>query len=343
MSVAALSETRSYNRVLELSLDKILPGVKESAFDHLPLTSIMCGKLNTKMWGQNAMFSKGKKVINGGTTIEMKVNLGQNTNVKTLNGNYDAVDTTPNDSIRHARATWKEYVGAITVPRFESLANKSPEAVASLLETETRITVGSLADFVGTHLWDNAGIGTRITSVPTLIGANTSVQGLDGATYERWNSRGRSARGTAVGSISFASGSFAAQGIQDMRLAWLGCEEGTTRPDAIFTTHTIFSYYEGSLQPQERFSDTRVADGGFVQLRFKEAPIFADPKATSGAMLFLNFDHLYLAVMSGADFSVGGFIEDTESMVSVAKVYLVCQTFIENRFAGNNKLTGITA
>lgn len=343
MSVATLSETRTYNRVLELSLDKILPGIKENAFDHKPLLSILAGKLNTSMFGQNAMQARGKKVLNGGTTIEKKLNLGKNTNVKTLSSNYDTVDTTPNDSVRHGRASWKEYVGAITVPKFETLANQSPEAIASILETEATLTVGSLADFLGGHIYDNAGVGSRVTSISTLINANNSVQGLDGGTYTRWNSRGKSARGTVPASISFASGSFAAQGIQDMRLAWLNAEEGTMKPHAVFTTHTVFSYYEGSLQPQERFMDSRTADGGFVQLRFKEAPIFADPDCGSGLMYFLNFDNLYLSVMSGADFTRGDFIEDSESMVSVSKVYLVCQMFIENRFAGNNKLTSITA
>ena len=343
MSVASLNETRAMTRVIETSLDKIMPGIKEQAFDFNPTMSFFCGRLATDLFGAGPMSGRGKQTITGGDSIRINLNLGKNTSTKSLNGSYDTVDTTPNDTIRHARASWKEYTSTITVPRFEVLANASPEAVASLLETEAKNAVCSLAEFVGGHIFNNAGVGTRVTSLQTLVNANNSVQGIDGGTYSRWNSRGVSTRGTAPGSISFASGSFANQGIQDMRLSWLGCEEGTRMPNVGVTTHTIFSYYEGSLQPQERFTDSRVADGGFQQLKFKAAPIFADPLCNSGELYWLNFDSIKFVVMSGGDFNRMEFVRDTESMVEVSVVYLVCQLITENRFAGVNKLTGITA
>lgn len=344
MSVATLNETRTYERALEYSRDAVIPGIKENAFNFNPLASVMAGRLNTMLFGRAGLQGRGKKVRTGGTTIEGRVNLGQNTNVKTLTGHFDTVDTTPSDTPRHWRANWKEYVGAISISRFEQLANRSPEAIANMVESETRITIGSLVDFVGAHMYDNAGVGSRITSLSSLVSANNSVEGLDGGTYTRWNSRGVSARGTAPGSVTFtpSTTSFASAGLQNLRDAWNGCTEGMVKPDAIFTTHAIYSLYEGQLQPLERFTDARVADGGFQSLLYKTAPIFPDPQCTSGSLYMLNFEHLHFDVMAGADFDAGPFIEDTDSMALVSKVYLVCQLVVENRFV-QNKLTGITA
>jgi hypothetical protein len=86
------------------------------------------------------------------------------------------------------------------------------------------------------------------------------------------------------------------------------------------TTHTIYGYYEGSLQPQERFNNNKLADGGFVNLQFKSAPLFADPNATSGVTYFLNLDYCKLHVLGGADFTVGEFREGETQDAIVAKV-----------------------
>lgn len=344
MSVATLSESRVFERGLEYSRDFVIREMKEQAFDCNPLSSILCGKLNTKMFGAQQMMSKGKEVITGGTTIEGRVNLGKNTSVKKLAGHWDTNDTTPSDTPRHWRASWKEYTATVNVNKFELNANKNPDAIANLVQNETVIAMGSLVDALGSDFYDNGGDGNAVTSLSTLVGANNSVQGLDGGTYTRWNSRGVSARNTAPASIVFAptTTSFASAGISNMRTAWLNCQEGMLKPDVLLTTHAIYSYYEATLQPLERFGDTRVADGGFQQLLYKTAPIFPDPQCTSGTMWFLNFDHLGLKVMAGGDFAADEFVKDPDSNAYISTIYVCAQLAVSNRFL-QNKLTGITA
>lgn len=344
MSVATLSETRVFERGLEYSRDAVIAGIKENAFDSNPLSSVLSGKLNVQLFGKNELYAKGKEIITGGTTLEGRVNLGKNTTVRRLAGHYDAFDTTPSDTPRHWRASWKEYTATITLNKFELNANKNPDAIAGLVETETKIAVGSLVDALGADFYDNGGDSSAVTSLSSLVSANNAVQGLDGGTYSRWNSRGRDARGTAPASVSFtpATVSFASAGIANLRTAWLNCQEGMQKPDALFTTHAIYSYYEAALQPQERFNDSRVADGGFQQLLFKTAPIFPDPQCSSGVVYLLNFDHLGLKVMAGGDFAASSFIEDISSNALTSKLYVCAQLVVENRFL-QNKITGITA
>ena len=342
MSVASLTESREFRRQLEYTRDAILPGIKENAFNFNPLSSVLAGKLNTMMFGQQAMQGRGKRMFGGGSTIEVRLNLGKNSTVQSMSSPWGQYDTTPSDTPRHARFNWKHYNATITLNGHELRTNSSEEAHADIVENETRITVGSMVDRVGEDAYDNAGVASRINDIDTLVSANNSVGGLSGGTYGRWNSRGLSARGTAAGSVSFASGSFAGQGLEDMRTLWNNASEGSEQPQALFTTYTVFQFYEGALQPQERFQDNRVADGGFMNLQFKSAPIFPDPQCTSGAMFALNFDHLYLAVLEGADITTGEFVNDRTSDAVSAPVLLDAQLVCDNRFL-QNKMTGITA
>lgn len=342
MSVQALTESRNFRRQLEYTRDEILPGIVENAFDHNPTVSVFAGRLSTQMFGGATMQGRGKRTFSGGTTIEVRLNLGQNTTVQSSSSPWGTFDTTPSDTPRHARFNWKGYNGTLTFNGRELRTNRSPNAHADMVENETRILVGSLVDLLGGHLYDNGGVASRVTDLDTIVSADDSVGSLSGATYGRWNSRGLSARGTTSGNVSFSSDSFAAQGFDDMLTAWNNCSEGNEQPHIITTTYTVHQFYEASLDPKVRYQDTRVANSGFQSLMFKSAPIVPDPQVPSGTMWFLNLDHLYLAVLEGADFSVGEFVPDKNSDSVVSPILLDCEMVCDNRFL-LNKMESITA
>jgi hypothetical protein len=91
-------------------------------------------------------------------------------------------------------------------------------------------------------------------------------------------------------------------------------------PDFIITTQTYFEAYEGILQPQERFNDSKTADGGFQNLLFKGVPLTWDPNCTASKMYFLNTKYLKLVVHKDADFTFGDFVEPENQDAKVAKV-----------------------
>lgn len=342
MSVATLTESRTYGRALTMTQDAILPGIKNNAYDQSSLMAAMLGRLTNAQFGPTRMNGRGKKTQNGGNSVEIYHQLGKNSTAKTLSGPWGTVDTTPQDNVRFSRSNWTHYVATATVNSTEKLTNTSEYAVANIVEQESRDAVLSVVDLATDHIYSNGSDSTRLTSLQQIISANDSIQGLSGATYGRWNSRGVSARGTAAGSVSFASSAFSTQGVTDMRKAYLNATEGVMQPQGIYTTHLIFGYYEASLQPQERFTSTSIADAGFQQLAFKTAPVFADSKCTSGEMHFINFDALYLMVLNGADFTASEFIETTDQEAFTSKVMFKAQLVCENRYLVN-KLTAITA
>jgi hypothetical protein len=322
-------------------LADITPAIVENAFDKLPLVSCLTGKLSTVMYGGQDMQGAGRKSFVG-ESIEIRMNLGKNTSTKALAGPFDTVDTTPSDTPRMSRAIPKIYTATIVLAGRELRANRGEARIVSLLENETKVAISSVVDFLGGHCYDNGGVGQNVTGLEQIIDAGSILQGLSGTTYIVFNSRGLSARNTAPGSVSFTGGSFATTGLQNMRICWNNAWEGSEKPEAIFTTHLIYGYYEGSLQPLERFTDERVADGGFEVLKFKSAPVFPDPQCPSGNMYDVNFGHLYLAVDDEANFAASGFIEMPQQDVRVAKIIVDVQLCCDSRKL-QNKTTSITA
>lgn len=342
MSVSALSETRSFDRVLEFTLSRYIEGVHDTVFDHSPLLAAMLGRLQNAQFGAVRLNGRGKMEQGGGESIVVRHNLGKNLTAKTLTGPWDTVTTDPSDTVRHSRSNWKHYSATVTLSDFDLLVNRGPEALSSLVEFEADNAVRSLGDLAGDHLYDNGGVSSRITDLQNDIVSNGTVQGLAPATYTSFNPRGLSARGTAQGSVSYTSGSFAAQGLSDMRTLFNNASEGAIMPHALYTDWTTFGFYEGTLQPQERFTNTSIADAGFQQLAFKGAPVFADAKCPSGEMYAVNFDFYKMVVLTGADLTAGPFERAEQQEARVSKVMLKANAIVlDRRFV--NKAVSITA
>lgn len=341
MSVTAQSETRNVDRILAFTRDAIEKKVRDQHFNHSPLLAAVSGEILGE-FGRGMSAGRAKRTQTGGESIVVRPNLGANTGAKRKSGPWDTNNTAPSDTVRYSRANWKFYAVPVTISDHDVRVNTGVEALSSLVEHEATNAMRSLGELVIQDIYSNSGSADAVSELPDLISANDTIQGLSGATYTDWNSRGVSARGTAVGSISFASGSFAVQGLDDFRLAYNNASEGSVTPQGIYVPWDVYSYYEAVLQPQERFTNTNLADGGFQQLAFKAAPVFPDSYATSGTAWFLNFDQLELVTLSGADFNMGDYVRVENQSARVAQIEFTGNWCLKGR-KFNNKLTSITA
>lgn len=341
MSVTSQSETRTVDRILAFTRDAIEKKVRDQHFNHSPLLAALTGELLGE-FGKGMMAGRAKRTQTGGESIVVRANLGANTGAKRKSGPWDTNNTAPSDTVRFARSNWKFYAVPVTLSDHDLRVNTGAEAITSLLEHETANAYRSIGELVIQDAYSNGGSADAISELPDLVSASDSIQGLDGDTYSDWNSRGVSTRGTAIASISFASGSFAAQGLDDFRLAYNNATEGSTTPQAIYVPWDVYGFYEASLQPQERFTNTAIADGGFMQLAFKSAPVFPDSYAASGTAWFVNFDNIELVTLAGADFAMGEWVRVENQSARVAQIEFTGNFCIKAR-KFQNKLTGITA
>lgn len=344
LASAGADNTRIYEELLVTTAEAIQPGIVENAINSHPVASVFCGNYGAALGGaigENGAPTAGQKMMTG-ESIRVNVKLGKNESVGWLSSGYSTISTDVSDTARGTRANWKLASGSVVISGSEMRKNSGTAAVTSLLNHKQQDTTSSLVDMVSEALLTSSSVANSVTSLGTIISANDSIQGLSGSTFENWNSRGVSPKGTAAASISFASGSFAAQGVADMRTAFMNAEEGSIKPNVIITTDLAYRYYEGSLTPQVRFEDLRVGDLSFSALRFKGAPIFHDPFCPTGLMFFLNTEYLYLAHLPGAMFDISPMERGTNQDAFVAPVLFEGQLVCSAR-KFQNKITGITA
>ena len=342
MSVAQQTESRTVDRILAFTRDAIEKQVKDSHFNNSPLLAALAGELLGD-FGRGLMAGRAKRVQAGGESIVVRANLGANTGAKRKSGPWDTNNTNPSDTVRYARANWRFVATPVTLSDHDLRVNTGPEALSSVMENEIMVGYRSTGEIVAADAFENNAAPNAITSLSQIISSNDTVQGLAGGTYTDWNSRGLSARGTPPALASFTSGSFAAQGLDDMRIAYNNASEGTMVPQAIYAGWLPYGYYEGSLQPQERFTNTNIADAGFMQLAFKSAPVFPDSYmpdgATTGRIYFLNFDCVELVILSGADFALSEFQRVENQSARVAQVEFTGQLVAKSRKYLNKMLS----
>ena len=113
-------------------------------------------------------------------------------------------------------------------------------------------------------------------------------------------------------------------------------------PDLIISDQNSYQYYEGTVQPQIRYSDTDMADAGFENLRFKGATMTYDPNTPSGKLYMLSSDALKLVTNKGTNFITTKFIQPSNQDAKVAQLLWAGQLVSDNiRRLGS--MTGITA
>ena len=345
LTSAGADSTRIYDELLVTTAEAIQPGIVENSINAHPVASIFLGNigaaLNSAIGNTGAPEAAGAKSMTG-ESIRVNVKLGKNESVGWLASGYSQISMDTSDTARGTRANYKLAAGSVVIDGSTLRKNSGAAQVTSILNHKQNDTTSSLVDMVAEAMLTSSSAPNSVTSLATMISANDSIQGLSGATFANWNSRGVSAKGTAAASISFTSGSFAAQGVADMRTAYMNAEEGSIKPNVILTTDTIYRYYEGSLTPQVRFEDLRTGDLSFSALRFKNAPIFHDPFCASGTMFFLNTEYLYVAYLPGAMFDISPMERGTNQDAFVAPVLFEGQLVCSAR-KFQNKLTSITA
>lgn len=347
MSTFSQTFSRTNLREYAYTIDSIRRRENDHVFSHSPALAIFANQTLGE-FGPTRMRGSGHRTEMGGHSIIFRVTLGEYAGAARVAGPYGKHNVAPDDNTRLATANWTFYNHGLAVAEHEVLINRGDAAIANFLEEQTRQVMRALANLVADDIYATSTPTNGLTPLDELISAdNTSIQGINPQSDDtNYASRGVSAVGTAPASVSFASGSFAAQGISDMRTAFNNASEGLIQPNVILTEYATHERYEGALQPQERFQGAvRVADGSFGALAFRTVPVLADRKCTSGAMYFLRVgdeEGVQFVALEGCDFEFGEWKMPTEQNVMVKPLKLTCQLTIGNRQYGCNKLTSIT-
>lgn len=273
---------------------------------------------------------KGQVILEGGATIMTPLMYAKNTTAQFYNG-YEQLDTTPQEGFTMSQYEWKESAVSISVSnREENIQNNGKEAVLNIVDQKIKQAEMSLKDLLNTQLFDSSPAAKEIGSLVTTIDATSSIGAINSTTYSWWQSDVNS------------GGSFAAQGLSDMRTLHSALLVVGAKTDAIVTRPTEYNYYEGSLVPQLRFQGSSSADGSFGNITFRTIPIIQDTASTSGVMYFIDSRHLMLYVHSKANLSMSEWVKPSNQTAKTAQIILACELATNNR-RRLGKITTISA
>lgn len=237
---------------------------------------------------------------------------------------YDTVFVNPVPIATAAQFQWKQLAATIAISGLEEAQNNSKEMIVNLLESKIMQAEETLKTrlnkmLFGTYTPNTTApineTGKIFTGLPTLVDATAVAGGIDPATNPWWASL------ESVGGALDGAGLEAA-----LRTAYnKSSDAGNDRVDALFTNAFGFGFYESTLTPQVRYTDTKAANLGFQNLMFKNVPMFWDfdcsggtegtLSETSATYYGLNSKYVGLTIHSDRNFAQSAFTDNLSGSV----------------------------
>lgn len=306
------------NEILTTSMVNLLPGIRDNAFSSNPLLKY---------------FYKTNKIRKrGGASLSHGV-LYQTNDTASSYQRYDLLQTGGQDGLTRDQWEWRQYSVDVSIDGFTSrIANAGESKIEDLLDTKKMQAEEALSLLLEGQFFAAVPGPKDLRSLPVIVlGSGTEGQ-INGTTNTWWQS------------YVLSSGSWAAQGRANLTTAYnaLSVRNPAGGPDVVVSSSTEFESYEGSIVPQERFTDTATADLGIQNLKFKNTPWIWSPQASTGTIYLLHNGGIEFIVNSDTDFVLTPYTTPTDQDVKSAKILLAAALTTGNR-RKLGKLTGVTA
>lgn len=292
-------------------------------------------ELADNIMNSNALFYSLRdraKSVSGGTYLEEPLMTGKSTATGSYSG-YEQLNVSAQQGIALAEYNWKQYYASITIDGLSESQNSGDSRVIDLLDSKTNQARMSLFDRMNTDAFaDGTGNSSKnLDGLEIAIDSTGTYGGILRSTYTYW-----AAQETAVsGALTIAR----------MRTMFNTCSSGgrrETQPNLLITTQAVHEFYENLLQPDQRFTNSELADGGFNNLEFKGKPLTWDEACTSGNMYFINSNFLTFRYHASRNFASTPFVKPANQDARTALIL-----FMGNLTGSNcrrqGKLTGITS
>lgn len=263
----------------------------------------------------NYYMSKGRvRELSGGISIIEPVIYTDGD--ATAYAEWEQITVTPQNTATAAQYPWKQLVATIAISGLEEAQNNSKEMMVNLLEAKVMQAEQTLKTLVNRQCFGTVVDSDGFTGLPTLIDATGTVGGIDSGTETWWAAKEDT--GAAITGVELEA---------KLRSLIHQCSDaGSDSTDAIFTNAYGFEFYESTLTPQVRYSDTTKANLGFQNLYFKSVPMFWDfdcsggtegtASTTSASYYGLNSKYVGLVIHKDRNFKQSPFTENLSGSVS---------------------------
>lgn len=218
---------------------------------------------------------RGKvRTFSGGNVILEELSFAENPNAGFYSG-YDLLPVAAADVISAAEFQIKQFAVPVVISGLEQLQNSGREAMIDLMEARINVAESTMANQLSTSIYsDGTGDGGKeVTGLDAAVAEDPTsgtYGGINRATWSFWRNGTFDANTDGGAAIS-------SNNIQTyMNALWAKLVRGSDRPDLIVMDNVMWSYYMGSLQPQQRFTDPATANLGFPTIKFMDADVVLD-------------------------------------------------------------------
>jgi hypothetical protein len=185
-----------------------------------------------------------------------------------------------------------------------------------------------MVDNLGTGIYSAGTDAKSIVGLRVIVATAETVGGISQTDYSWWRAQVDSSTTT----LSLAA----------MQSLFNLCSVDNEHPTVVMTTRSLYNSYYALLQPQQRFTDSETAKGGFANLMFNGVPVIADSKCPASHMFMLNEKYLHLYVHKDENMRFEPFQKPVNQNVKVAKVYWA-GAFGSSNNRLHGKLSAVTA
>ncbi|MGI9338547.1 MAG: phage major capsid protein [Gammaproteobacteria bacterium] len=228
--------------------------------------------------------------VSGGEDILEELFYAENQTYKRYTG-YEVLDISPSDVITSASFAWKQAAVAISISGLEQLQNTGPDQMIDLLAARVENAEMTFMNNLSADIYSDgtADGGKQIGGLQLLVADDPTtgtVGGINRATFSFWRNQVTDFT-TDIGGASTSSNMQ-----EGMRTLWVKQVRNQDKPDLIPADNDYYEKFWASLQTQQRFTNSRLAEAGFSNLKFNTADVVLDGgvggDAPSSHMYFLN-------------------------------------------------------
>ena len=235
------------------------------------------------------------KPFGGGNVIMQELSFAENGNAGFYSG-YDLLPVATADVISASEFNIKQLACPVVMSGLEMLQNSGQEQFIDLLEARLNVAESTMANKLAESIYsDGTGSsGKEVTGLNAAVPSDPTTGtygGIDRATYTFWRS--------GLYDFSTEGVTPSATTIQAaLNSVWGSLVRGADRPDLVVLDNTYWTFYMGSLQAQQRFTDATTGNLGFPTLKFMDADVVLDGGiggfAPTGTGFMLNTKYLFL-------------------------------------------------
>lgn len=207
--------------------------------------------------------------LDGGYEIQIPLEYAENGTYQRFAG-YDTLNTNASDVVTSAKYDWCQIALHVVSSGRELRMNSGKSQMINLVKTKKSNALKTAANNFSIDIYSDGALTNQIGGLANIIQTNGqgTVGGINSATFTFWRNKFREITGTnAYTATTFK---------QEMNALWLQLVYGADKPDLIVLSHDFYSVYEAGEQQLQRYMDSKMAESGFVGLKYKTADVIFD-------------------------------------------------------------------